>query len=47
MDEFFPSKIWMKYFKWVKKQKTKKNVGRFGMVLNLRPRFENLEKNEK
>jgi hypothetical protein len=28
-------------------EKNKKNVGRFGMVLNLRPRFRNLEKNEK
>jgi hypothetical protein len=47
MDEFFSSKIWMKYFKWMRKQKPKRNVGRFGMVPNLHPRFGNLEKNEK
>ncbi len=29
----------MKYFKWMKQQI--KNVGKFGLVLNLRARFEN------
>jgi hypothetical protein len=38
----------MKYFKWMKKLKNKnKNVGKFGLVVNPRPRFGNLEKNEK
>jgi hypothetical protein len=47
MDEFFSSKIWMEYFKWMKKI-FKKIVGSwFGLVPSLRPNFGNLEKNEK
>jgi len=46
MDEFFSSKIWIKSFKWMKKRNININinVGRFGLVPNLCPRFENLEK---
>jgi hypothetical protein len=46
MDEnLFSSKIWMKSLKWVEKRK--KNIGRFGWVLNLHPKFQKLKKLKK
>jgi hypothetical protein len=41
MDDFFNQKL------DEISQMDEKNVGKFGLVTNLRPRFKNLEKNEK